>query len=139
MSGAQSPVSPAPQQSKTEPSDGYPEQKHAGAVGYGPEYGKGASTGDKIAGFKEEVKGKLFHKPELVQHGQEMRTGALKKNAMEDDKNNPFQTAKEDSGDSEKNAGAHEEVQAATTAPAGTQKAERQAQGQNDSDVKHIG
>ncbi len=31
------------------------------------------------------MKGKLFHKPELVQHGQEMRTGALKKNAMEDD------------------------------------------------------
>lgn len=23
-------------------SEGYPEQKHAGAVGYGPEYGKGA-------------------------------------------------------------------------------------------------
>ncbi|RDX51897.1 hypothetical protein OH76DRAFT_1400796 [Lentinus brumalis] len=136
MSGAQSPVSPAPQQSQTEPNDGYPEQKHAGAVGYGPEYGKGASTGDKITGYKEELKGKLFHKPELVQHGHEMRTGALKNNAMEED-NNPFQTAKESSGDSEKNADAHEEVQAATTAPAGTQKAERQAQGQND--VKHIG
>ncbi|KAI0718954.1 hypothetical protein C8T65DRAFT_637544 [Cerioporus squamosus] len=136
MSGAQSPVSPAPQQNNPESNDGYPEQKHAGAVGYGPEYGKGAGTGDKITGMKEEVKGKLFHKPDLVQHGQEMRTGALKKRQMEED-SNPFQSAKEQSGDQQKKADAHQEVQAATTAPEGTQNAERQAQGQND--VKHIG
>lgn len=35
--------------------------------------------------MKEEVKGKLFRKPDLVEHGREMRTGELKKKQQEDD------------------------------------------------------
>ncbi|OJT07036.1 hypothetical protein TRAPUB_2067 [Trametes pubescens] len=86
--------SPAPASGPGDES-GYPEQRHAGAVGYGPEYMKGATTGDKLAGIKEEVKGKLFRKPDLVEHGREMRTGELKKKQQEDDAN-PFANAKED-------------------------------------------
>ncbi|KAI0635200.1 hypothetical protein C8Q77DRAFT_1156521 [Trametes polyzona] len=82
---------------------GYPEQKHAGAVGYGPEYGKGATTGDKLTGLKDEVKGKVFRKPDLVEHGRELRTGEYKKKQQEDDMN-PFGTAKDD--DSEQPGGA---------------------------------
>ena len=104
MSGVQSPAQSPAQQSGSEPNGGYPEQRHAGAVGYGPEYGKGAvnyhctkymhamltvmhgqSTGDKLTGMKEEVKGKIFHKPELVEHGHELRTGALKQKQMQED------------------------------------------------------
>ncbi|KAJ8475265.1 hypothetical protein ONZ51_g6662 [Trametes cubensis] len=73
--------------------DGYPEQRHAGAVGYGPEYGKGASTGDKIAGLKEEMKGKILRKPDVVEHGRELRTGELKKKQQEDQDFDPFGTA----------------------------------------------
>ena len=42
MSGVQSPAQSPAQESGSEPNGGYPEQRHAGAVGYGPEYGKGA-------------------------------------------------------------------------------------------------
>ncbi|EMD36282.1 hypothetical protein CERSUDRAFT_74298 [Gelatoporia subvermispora B] len=73
----------------------YPEQRHAGAVGYGPEYGKGASTGDKFEGYKTELKGKILKKPDLVQHGHEMRTGELKKKALEGGMD-PFGQAKDD-------------------------------------------
>ncbi|KAI0330333.1 hypothetical protein GY45DRAFT_1323892 [Cubamyces sp. BRFM 1775] len=142
--------------------DGYPEQRHAGAVGYGPEYGKGASTGDKITGLKDEVKGKILRKPDVVEHGREMRTGELKKKQQEDQDFDPFGTAGGDnnvggggggaglqhppsgagSTDSDKpnppmtfppamsdpshptDKGARE--QAASTAPEGTEKAQRQ-------------
>ncbi|RPD65104.1 hypothetical protein L226DRAFT_556117 [Lentinus tigrinus ALCF2SS1-7] len=115
----------------------YPEQKHAGAVGFGPEYGKGASTGDKFAGMKEEVKGKILHKPDLVEHGRELRSGVVKKKQMEDDDSNPFQSA-QDSQDEDQKTDAHQEVRAATTAPAGTQEGQRQAQGQNTDNVAVI-
>ncbi|EMD36283.1 hypothetical protein CERSUDRAFT_95623 [Gelatoporia subvermispora B] len=65
--------------------ESYPEQRHAGAVGYGPDYQKGATMGDKIDGYEEELKGKILRKPDLVQHGREMRTGELKKKAREGD------------------------------------------------------
>lgn len=39
--------------------------------------------------MKEEVKGKLFRKPDLVEHGREMRTGELKKKQQEDDVRTP--------------------------------------------------
>jgi len=76
----------------TAPAGGYPEQRHAGAVGLGPEYGKGASGGDKIAGWKEEIVGKILRNPEKVQHRKEVRTGELKKREQEeeDEKENPF-------------------------------------------------
>ncbi|KAI0653919.1 hypothetical protein C8Q70DRAFT_926767, partial [Cubamyces menziesii] len=127
--------SPAPSNN-----DGYPEQRHAGAVGYGPEYGKGASTGDKITGLKEELKGKILHKPDVVEHGRELRTGELKKKQQEDQDHPPSGAGS--SADSDKpnapksfppatsdpahptDKGARE--QAATTAPEGTEKAQRQ-------------
>jgi hypothetical protein len=82
----------------------YPPQLHAGAVGYGPNYKRGPvcfrvatdeskerktdqrvqGIGDKFDGLKEEIKGKVTHKPELVQHGREMRTGALQEKEMND-------------------------------------------------------
>ena len=81
----------------------YPPQLHAGAVGLGPEFGKGAvrtnpslrapqilvdklspvqTIGEKIDGMKEEIKGKVKHDPELVQHGRDQRTGELKRKEM---------------------------------------------------------
>jgi len=79
--------------SSTEPEEGYPPQLHAGAVGLGPEYGKGASGGDKLTGWKEEIAGKIMRNPEKVQHGKDMRTGELKKKEKDDDSNNPFANA----------------------------------------------
>ncbi len=91
---------PAPAETETTTSDNeYPPQLHAGAVGYGPDYGKGAvccfsidmlcvlikdctkGFEDKLQGLKEELKGKMLHKPELIQHGHELRTGEAKKQA----------------------------------------------------------
>ncbi|CDO70104.1 hypothetical protein BN946_scf184806.g31 [Trametes cinnabarina] len=140
--------------------DGYPEQKHAGAVGYGPEYNKGATTGDKIEGLKEEVKGKILRKPDVVEHGRELRTGELKKKQQEND-SNPFDNAKDDK--SEQSAGGNAGLnhppsgpdsseaskpnpadkgareQAATTAPEGTEKGERQKSMGNTDKVAYIG
>lgn len=82
----------------------YPEQKHAGkgssflffsliktflpasadsiffTVGYGPNYKPphtGPSISDKLGGGLEILKGKILHKPEIVEHGQLRKTGAL--------------------------------------------------------------
>jgi hypothetical protein len=75
----------------------YPEQKHAGAVGLGPEYGKGLPVDEKLKGLKEEVEGKIIHNPELAEKGKERRTGELKKKKeREDDSHNPFNTARSD-------------------------------------------
>lgn len=38
---------------------------------------------EKVAGLKEEIKGKILRKPELVQHGHDRRTGRLAKKARE--------------------------------------------------------
>jgi hypothetical protein len=65
------------------PGEEYPPQKHAGAVGYGPEYGEGAGLGDKFDGFKEQLKGKMTGNQDLVQHGKELQTGELKKKQLE--------------------------------------------------------
>ncbi|KAI0826587.1 hypothetical protein BC628DRAFT_242570 [Trametes gibbosa] len=140
--------------------DGYPEQRHAGAVGYGPEYAKGATTGDKLAGYKEQLKGKVLHKPDLVEHGRELRTGELKKRHLEDDDDNPFGGASTDKPDAPSGAtqsppaqaragqsfppdpthptekGARE--QAAATAPEGTEKAQRQKTMGNADEVSYI-
>ncbi|EJF67162.1 hypothetical protein DICSQDRAFT_47591 [Dichomitus squalens LYAD-421 SS1] len=129
-------------QSSTEDS-AYPPQRHAGAVGYGPEYGKGAGTSDKLQGFQEEVKGKVLRKPDLVQHGHEMRTGQLKKKQLQDDfggDGGPFAKAggKDDEEDAT-SSDSKQEVQAATTAPEGTDKADRQQQGQNTDKTNYMG
>ncbi|THH29903.1 hypothetical protein EUX98_g4283 [Antrodiella citrinella] len=153
----------------TEPDDGYPPQLHAGKVGLGPEYGKGASGGDKLTGWKEEIAGKILHNPEKVQHGKDMRTGELKKREKEDEQN-PFEPGSgpaTDKGDAEKpdeskppavnsasrtdsnvaQAGTpqtgHEEntekEQAATTAPEGSDEAEVQRKGEATHGDKQIG
>ncbi|KAG5637278.1 hypothetical protein H0H81_005172 [Sphagnurus paluster] len=69
----------------------YPEQRHAGKVGYGPAYHTGPTLGDKIKGFEEEIKGKLTRNPALVQHGKELISGELKAKERERDMNeDPF-------------------------------------------------
>lgn len=65
--------------------NGYPEQRHSGAVGYGPNYQQGVGFSEKIQGLKEQVKGKITKNPDLVEHGKERRTGVLKKKEEEED------------------------------------------------------
>ncbi|KAI4527805.1 hypothetical protein K525DRAFT_255134 [Schizophyllum commune Loenen D] len=73
--------------------ESYPEQKHAGAVGYGPAYHDGPrkslttaqTTGDKLTGLKEQVKGKVTGNHELARKGVERRTGELQKREQEAD------------------------------------------------------
>ncbi|KAI0371963.1 hypothetical protein BV20DRAFT_132625 [Pilatotrama ljubarskyi] len=151
-------------------SDGYPEQKHAGAVGYGPEYGKGASTSDKLTGIKEEVKGKILRKPDVIEHGREIRTGELKKKQQEQDNMDPFNQTKGDDDNQQGGAGLQKQPsgagssgpdapvsfppaasdtshptdkgareQAASTAPEGTEKAERQKSMGNTDKTSYIG
>ncbi|KZT70586.1 hypothetical protein DAEQUDRAFT_737265 [Daedalea quercina L-15889] len=73
----------------------YPEQRHAGAVGLGPEFGRGVTTGDKLEGYKEELKGKVLRKPEVAEHGHELRTGQLKRKQQGEDDVDPFQGTQE--------------------------------------------
>jgi hypothetical protein len=40
--------------------------------------------GEKIAGIKEQVKGKITKNPDLVEHGQLRRTGELQKREAEE-------------------------------------------------------
>ncbi|KAG8686267.1 hypothetical protein FRC09_014249 [Ceratobasidium sp. 395] len=73
----------------------YPPQKHAGAVGYGPHYaevhGKETGFGAKLTGYKEQIKGKVTHNPELAQQGHDRVTGDLKaKQQAEEDAKSPF-------------------------------------------------
>ncbi|KAH9829911.1 uncharacterized protein C8Q71DRAFT_818278 [Rhodofomes roseus] len=94
--------SPAPTASQTGNSDAtstqngqdnhseYPEQRHAGAVGLGPEFGRGVTTGEKFEGYKEELKGKVLRKPDVVQHGHDLRTGELKRREQAEDDVNPL-------------------------------------------------
>ncbi|KAJ7176677.1 hypothetical protein C8R46DRAFT_1076990 [Mycena filopes] len=63
----------------------YPEQKHAGAVGYGPNYHQKPGFLDKVTGIKEEIKGKVTKNPEMVATGHERMTGDLKKKELEAD------------------------------------------------------
>ncbi|KAJ7182733.1 hypothetical protein C8R43DRAFT_967931 [Mycena crocata] len=63
----------------------YPEQKHAGKVGYGPNYNQGAGIAEKITGLKEELKGKVTKNPELVAKGHDRVTGELKHKELEAD------------------------------------------------------
>ncbi|KAI0674320.1 hypothetical protein C8Q78DRAFT_967696 [Trametes maxima] len=138
--------SPANSPAPSNDQNGYPEQRHAGAVGYGPEYGKGASTGDKLTGYKEEAKGKILRKPDLVEHGRELRTGELKKKQQEEDvrpKPPPFFDAPDTHPPAVSDTthptdkGARE--QAAATAPEGTEKAQRQKSVGNIDKAAYIG
>lgn len=46
--------------------------------------------GEKIAGYEEELKGKLTHNPKLVEQGRERVTGELKRKELEDDVGGPI-------------------------------------------------
>ncbi|KAK0475888.1 hypothetical protein IW261DRAFT_1493481 [Armillaria novae-zelandiae] len=71
----------------------YPEQKHAGKVGYGPQYHSGPTFSDKVSGLKEVVKGKITGNQGLVQHGHDRKTGELKrKEKLQDMEEDPFAT-----------------------------------------------
>jgi len=92
--------------------DGYPPQRHAGKVGLGPEFGvqkgeKKDGIGAKITGFKEQMKGKILRKPELVEKGHERVTGEFQQKEKEkEEKDDPFANAggedKKDEGDDSK-------------------------------------
>jgi len=71
---------------------------HTGAVGLGPNYHKGPTTGEKFTGMKEEIKGKVLRKPDVVEHGHQLRSGELKRQEEEND-TNPFQAAKADNSE----------------------------------------
>lgn len=83
--------------------DSYPEQKHAGKVGYGPLYNQGTvchfvgpklwydqdrdtpllqGLTEKIGGIKEQIMGKIRKDPDLVQHGRDRKTGESKQTEM---------------------------------------------------------
>ncbi|EIN04657.1 hypothetical protein PUNSTDRAFT_122712 [Punctularia strigosozonata HHB-11173 SS5] len=118
----------------------YPEQKHAGAVGYGPEYHKGATFGDKMEGMKEELKGKVTKNPDRAQHGREMRTGVLKEKHEEDDVD-PFASAQDQQQPSTPASGAggdSEHQRAAAVAPEDTAKGQKQAAGERVQDQRVI-
>ncbi|KAJ7596043.1 hypothetical protein C8J56DRAFT_923898 [Mycena floridula] len=73
------------------PDGGYPEQLHAGKVGYGPNYRQGAGFLDKVGGAKEQVIGKLTRNPDKAAHGHDKMTGHLKEKELEEDmKEDPF-------------------------------------------------
>ncbi|KIJ16253.1 hypothetical protein PAXINDRAFT_11283 [Paxillus involutus ATCC 200175] len=75
-----------------------PPQRHAGAVGLGPNYVSGVGFGEKVAGLKDEIKGKILREPEVTERGRERRTGELKKKEKErDNMFDPF-AAPEDNG-----------------------------------------
>ncbi|KAL0958813.1 hypothetical protein HGRIS_014132 [Hohenbuehelia grisea] len=113
----------------------YPEQKHAGAVGIGPNFSTKPTMGDKLAGMKEEVKGKVSHNPGLVEQGHKRRTGELKREQRRDD-TDPFATP--DDGDHELHHEKSHMEQAATVAPEGTDDANMQRRGGAVDRVKHI-
>lgn len=77
------------------------EGAHSGKVGYGPNYKKGPSVGDKLSGTAEILKGKITKKPELVQEGQEKRDGTLqeKEEARKNEKEDPFKGEKDGQGE----------------------------------------
>ncbi|KJA21752.1 hypothetical protein HYPSUDRAFT_67450 [Hypholoma sublateritium FD-334 SS-4] len=73
---------------------GYPTQRHAGKVGYGPNYNTSASVFDKVEGLAEEVAGKVTRNPKLVSEGHEKHTGESKKKKLlgEEEDDSPFES-----------------------------------------------
>ncbi|KAJ7489350.1 hypothetical protein FB451DRAFT_1553185 [Mycena latifolia] len=88
----------------------YPEQKHAGKVGLGPNYNQGAGFLDKVTGLKEELKGKVTKNPELVAKGHDRLTGELKHKELEEDAaKDPFSNPEEKKAETETSAGTAEQ------------------------------
>ncbi|KAG6890042.1 hypothetical protein C0995_012499 [Termitomyces sp. Mi166 len=65
----------------------YPPQRHAGKVGYGPQYHIGPTIAERIQGYEEELRGHLTHNHALVEHGRMMVSGELKRMEREHDMN----------------------------------------------------
>ncbi|KAH9475894.1 hypothetical protein JR316_0011455 [Psilocybe cubensis] len=63
----------------SESSSVYPVQRHAGKVGYGPNFASGAGLVDRLTGLATEIKGKATHNPAMVHHGHEIFTGEAKR------------------------------------------------------------
>ncbi|PPQ72205.1 hypothetical protein CVT24_002362 [Panaeolus cyanescens] len=63
-------------------SNAYPEQRHAGKVGYGPNYNVHASFADVVTGVADELRGKMTHNPDLVHHGHELLSGEEKRKEL---------------------------------------------------------
>ncbi|EGN94418.1 hypothetical protein SERLA73DRAFT_188304 [Serpula lacrymans var. lacrymans S7.3] len=131
--------------------EGYPEQRHAGALGIGPNYGDQVRVGEKITGLKEEAKGKLTNNSDLVERGRKRRTGELKSQEKEAKDEDPFTTPEEKEeqrqatqGSTE--SGGHssslkekgEKEQAATISPEGTEQAQHQREGGNTENMKYM-
>ncbi|KAF8652889.1 hypothetical protein AX16_004077 [Volvariella volvacea WC 439] len=79
----------------------YPEQRHAGKVGFGPQHNQHnhADLHDIIGGMKDVVKGKLTHHPELVHEGHERMEGHLHGHEKHvPDEGGPFKLAEERAG-----------------------------------------
>jgi len=98
----------------TDPDTEYPEQKHAGKVGLGPEYGKKSrethGINAKIKGYKEEFKGTVTRNSDLVQKGKERRTGDLAQKEEEKKENdNPFEKAAPPASEAQKDDQEEEE------------------------------
>lgn len=91
MTGATKTQAPSDKSTNKESVDGdhleqtYPEQRHAGAVGLGPNYNQSATFMDKVTGLKEEMKGKITKNPELVAKGHDRVTGELKHKRLDED------------------------------------------------------
>ncbi|THU93333.1 hypothetical protein K435DRAFT_757651 [Dendrothele bispora CBS 962.96] len=128
----------------------YPEQRHAGKVGYGPNYNQGAGLGEKLTGIKEQIKGKVSHNPALIEQGRERRTGELKHKQEQEEleASDPFANPEEKEEKAQQQGDSNSEIsqtkkdvkgqvdQAATSAPEGTKEAE--AQRNSERQVKHI-
>ncbi|KAG8951892.1 hypothetical protein FRC04_005584 [Tulasnella sp. 424] len=119
------------------PDQDYPEQKHAGKVGYGPNFAEARgkiTMGEKIDGLKEEMKGKLKHDQHMVQEGHDKRTGELKRREIEAD-NNPKALAPAKPDDSEGHQDTAEGHQ--DTAEGHQETTERQQSDRQDSGINH--
>ncbi|PFH48573.1 hypothetical protein AMATHDRAFT_49398 [Amanita thiersii Skay4041] len=74
--------SPPSQADKSPQNSEYPEQRHAGKVGYGPNFTMQPSISDRFEGLYEEAKAKLTHNEALHKHGHDLRTGELKRKQL---------------------------------------------------------
>ncbi|KAJ7054105.1 hypothetical protein C8F01DRAFT_1163946 [Mycena amicta] len=77
----------------------YPEQKHAGAVGYGPNFHAQPGFLDKVTSLKEQVAGKVTGNPDLVTKGHDRWTGELRQKELDADAaEDPFANPEEKDG-----------------------------------------
>ncbi|THG92845.1 hypothetical protein EW026_g8201 [Hermanssonia centrifuga] len=106
----------------TAPDGGYPEQKHAGAVGLGPEYGKTHAAEDPFKNAKDDSS----EKKDTDASDKSPSTTA---ESHKEPANAPTTTVTEKSGAKAHPTEAGAREQAATTAPEGTKKAEEQRDG----------